>query len=80
MFDFLKVYLRLIFDYAELAYTVSRVYLGRTGSIGGEHPLVSVAAIRAVDNAHVIGLDYASNGLYVDHNGQVGSNHKYYGR
>lgn len=26
----------------------------------------------------VIGLDYASNGLYVDHNGKVGSNHKYF--
>ena len=26
----------------------------------------------------VIGLDYASNGLYVDHSGNVGTNHKYY--
>ena len=30
------------------------------------------------DLENVIGLDYASNGLYVDHNGQIGSNHKYY--
>lgn len=28
------------------------------------------------DNA--IGLDYASDGLYVDDRGNVGSNHKYY--
>ena len=30
------------------------------------------------DLENVIGLDYASNGLYVDHNVQIGSNHKYY--
>ena len=30
------------------------------------------------DLENVIGLDCASNGLYVDHNGQIGSNHKYY--
>ena len=27
---------------------------------------------------HVIGLDYASDGLYVDDTGKVGTNHKYY--
>ncbi len=30
------------------------------------------------DKINVIGLDYASNGLYVDNNGNVGTNHKYY--
>ena len=30
------------------------------------------------DKANAIGLDYASNGLYVDSNGDVGTNHKYY--
>ena len=30
------------------------------------------------DKANAIGLDYASNGLYIDNNGNVGSNHKYY--
>ena len=32
-----------------------------------------------IDTSKTIGLDYASNGLYVDDNGNVGSNHKYYG-
>ena len=30
------------------------------------------------DKANAIGLDYASDGLYVDNNGNVGANHKYY--
>lgn len=30
------------------------------------------------DKTNAIGLDYASNGLYVDNNGNVGMNHKYY--
>ena len=30
------------------------------------------------DKTNVIGLDYASAGLYVDNNGNVGTNHKYY--
>lgn len=30
------------------------------------------------DKTNAIGLDYASNGLYVDNNGNVGTNHKYY--
>ena len=30
------------------------------------------------DKTNAIGLDYASNGLYVDNNGDVGTNHKYY--
>lgn len=30
------------------------------------------------DITNAIGLDYASDGLYVDNNGNVGSNHKYY--
>lgn len=30
------------------------------------------------DTANAIGLDYASDGLYTDHNGNKGSNHKYY--
>ena len=32
----------------------------------------------AADKTNVIGLDYASDGLYVDSNGNVGTNHKYY--
>ena len=30
------------------------------------------------DKNNAIGLDYASNGLYVDNNGNVGTNHKYF--
>lgn len=30
------------------------------------------------DKTNAIGLDYASDGLYVDSNGKVGTNHKYY--
>lgn len=30
------------------------------------------------DKTNAIGLDYASNGVYVDNNGNIGSNHKYY--
>lgn len=36
----------------------------------------TITAIPVSDNA--IGLDYASDGLYVDDNGNIGSNHKYY--
>lgn len=31
-----------------------------------------------IDTNNAIGLDYASDGLYVDNNGNVGTNHKYY--
>lgn len=31
-----------------------------------------------IDTHNVIGLDYASDGLYVDNNGNIGTNHKYY--
>ena len=31
-----------------------------------------------IDTSKSIGLDYTSNGLYVDDNGNVGSNHKYF--
>ncbi len=34
--------------------------------------------IRVPISNNVIGLDYASNGLYTDSNGNVGTNHKYY--
>ena len=30
------------------------------------------------DKEHTIGLDYASDGLYVDDKGNIGTNHKYY--
>jgi len=30
------------------------------------------------DKTNAIGLDYASEGLYMDNNGNIGSNHKYY--
>lgn len=33
---------------------------------------------RTLDKSKAIGLDYASNGLYVDNNGNTGTNHKYY--
>ena len=36
----------------------------------------NVTSVPLSDN--VIGLDYASNGLYVDDKGNIGSNHKYY--
>lgn len=32
----------------------------------------------AADTTNAIGLDYASDGLYVDNKGNVGTNHKYY--
>lgn len=31
-----------------------------------------------IDIQNAIGLDYASDGLYVDNNGNIGTNHKYY--
>ena len=31
-----------------------------------------------INKTNAIGLDYASNGLYVDSNSKIGSNHKYY--
>ena len=34
--------------------------------------------IYVADKTNAIGLDYASGGLYVDNNGNVGTNHKYY--
>lgn len=34
--------------------------------------------VYAADRTNAIGLDYASDGLYVDNNGNVGTNHKYY--
>lgn len=36
----------------------------------------NISVVPLTDNA--IGLDYASDGLYVDDNGNVGTNHKYY--
>ena len=36
----------------------------------------AISVVPLSDN--VIGLDYASDGLYVDDNGNIGSNHKYY--
>ncbi len=38
----------------------------------------NIASPYVVDKTNAIGLDYASNGLYVDSNGNVGTNHKYY--
>ena len=35
-------------------------------------------AIYTADITNAIGLDYASDGLYIDNNGNVGSNHKFY--
>ena len=34
--------------------------------------------VYVADRTNAIGLDYASDGLYVDNNGNVGTNHKYY--
>ena len=34
--------------------------------------------IYEADRTNAIGLDYASDGLYVDNNGNIGSNHKYF--
>lgn len=34
--------------------------------------------IYVADKTNAIGLDYASDGLYVDNNGNIGTNHKYY--
>ena len=33
---------------------------------------------QVIDKTNAIGLDYASDGLYVDDKGNIGSNHKYY--
>ena len=38
----------------------------------------NIANPYAADKTKAIGLDYASDGLYVDNNGNVGTNHKYY--
>ena len=38
----------------------------------------NIASPYVVDKTNAIGLDYASNGLYVDSNGNIGTNHKYY--
>lgn len=38
----------------------------------------NIASPYAVDKTNAIGLDYASDGLYVDSNGKAGTNHKYY--
>ena len=35
-------------------------------------------SIYKIDAHNAIGLDYASDGLYVDNNGNIGTNHKYY--
>ena len=37
-----------------------------------------IACNHIIDFNNSIGLDYASDGLYVDSNGNIGSNHKYY--
>lgn len=37
-----------------------------------------VENIYMVDKTNAIGLDYVSDGLYVDNNGNVGTNHKFY--
>ena len=34
--------------------------------------------IYKIDTSNAIGLDYASDGLYVDNNGNIGTNHKFY--
>ena len=34
--------------------------------------------VYVADRTNAIGLDYASDGLYIDNNGNTGSNHKYY--
>ena len=38
----------------------------------------NIANAYIADKKNAIGLDYASNGLYVDSNGNVGTNHKFY--
>ena len=35
-------------------------------------------AVKVPVSDNAIGLDYASDGLYIDHNGNIGTNHKYY--
>jgi putative transposase len=37
-----------------------------------------IANTYVADKNNAIGLDYASDGLYVDNNGNIGTNHKYY--
>lgn len=39
-----------------------------------DDPIITYVA----DRTNAVGLDYASDGLYVDSNGNVGTNHKYY--
>ena len=38
----------------------------------------NIANTYVVDKTNAIGLDYASDGLYVDSNGNIGTNHKFY--
>ena len=40
--------------------------------------IVAPMDANTVSDSRIIGLDYASNGLYVDSNGNVGTNHKYF--
>ena len=40
--------------------------------------IVTPMDANTVSDSRIIGLDYASNGLYVDSNGNVGTNHKYF--
>lgn len=40
--------------------------------------IVDTVNTYVADKTNAIGLDYASDGLYVDSNGNVGTNHKYY--
>ena len=39
---------------------------------------VDIVSTYVADVNNAIGLDYASDGLYIDNNGNVGSNHKFY--
>ena len=46
--------------------------------ISGLFEFDTVTSHYIADKTNAIGLDYASDGLYVDNNGNVGTNHKYY--
>lgn len=43
-----------------------------------EHEVTYIIPKENICTDNVIGLDYASDGLYVDDNGNIGTNHKYY--
>lgn len=64
-------------DWSIKSVTISQASDGTYyASVLFEYP--DIQASYTINESNAIGLDYASDGLYVDSDGHVGSNHKYY--